>query len=161
MIHHSQFLEYLIESGKLDVRDASLEERVTYHDSCYLGRHNDVYLAPRRVLGSLKGIEIVEMGRSGTKGMCCGAGGARMWMEESTGKKVNTERSQEAIATGATRVATACPFCYIMLDDGVKENGRDDIIVQDISMHLLDALEGRGGRRTEESPAVADSSSPG
>ena len=151
VVHHSQFLEYLIETGKLDVKDASLDERVTYHDSCYLGRHNDIYLAPRRVLGSLKGIEIVEMGRSGTKGMCCGAGGARMWMEESTGKKVNTERSQEAIATGATRVATACPFCYIMMDDGVKENGRDDIVVQDISMHLLDALEGRG--RKTESPA--------
>jgi Fe-S oxidoreductase/nitrate reductase gamma subunit len=144
VVHHSQFLEWLIDTGKLDMSEARLEERVTYHDSCYLGRHNDVYLAPRRVLGSLKGIDIVEMGRSGTRGMCCGAGGARMWMEESTGKKVNTERSQEAIATGATRVATACPFCYIMMDDGVKENGRDDIVVQDISMHLLDALEGRG-----------------
>jgi Fe-S oxidoreductase len=145
-VHHSQFLEWLIDTGKLDMSEARLDERVTYHDSCYLGRHNDVYLAPRKVLGSLKGIEIVEMGRSGTKGMCCGAGGARMWMEESTGKKVNTERSQEAIATGATRIATACPFCYIMLDDGVKENGRDDIVVQDIAMHLLDALEGRGTR---------------
>jgi Fe-S oxidoreductase/nitrate reductase gamma subunit len=144
VVHHSQFLEYLIETGKLDLHEARLDERVTYHDSCYLGRHNDVYLAPRRVLGSLKGIDIVEMGQSGSRGMCCGAGGARMWMEESTGKKVNTERSQQAIATGATRVATACPFCYIMLDDGVKENGRDDIVVQDISMHLLDALEGRG-----------------
>ena len=144
VVHHSQFLEWLIETGKLDMSEARLEERVTYHDSCYLGRHNDVYMAPRKVLGSLKGIEIVEMGRTGTRGMCCGAGGARMWMEESTGKKVNTERSREAIETGATRVATACPFCYIMLDDGVKENGRDDIVVQDISMHLLDALEGRG-----------------
>jgi Fe-S oxidoreductase len=146
VVHHSQFLEYLIETGKLDMRDAQLDERVTYHDSCYLGRHNDVYLAPRRVLGSLKGIEIVEMSQSGSRGMCCGAGGARMWMEESTGKKVNTERSQQAIATGATRIATACPFCYIMLDDGVKENGRDDIVVQDISMHLLDALEGGAAR---------------
>jgi Fe-S oxidoreductase/nitrate reductase gamma subunit len=144
VVHHSQFLEWLIETGKLDMSEARLDERVTYHDSCYLGRHNDVYMAPRKVLGSLKGIEIVEMGRTGTRGMCCGAGGARMWMEESTGKKVNTERSREAIETGATRVATACPFCYIMLDDGVKENGRDDIVVQDISMHLLDALEGRG-----------------
>jgi Fe-S oxidoreductase/nitrate reductase gamma subunit len=144
VVHHSQFLQYLIETGRLDLSGARLDERVTYHDSCYLGRHNDVYLAPRKVLGSLKGIDIVEMGQSGSRGMCCGAGGARMWMEESTGKKVNTERSQQALATGATRVATACPFCYIMLDDGVKENGRDDVVVQDIAMHLLDALEGRG-----------------
>jgi Fe-S oxidoreductase len=123
--------------------DARLDERIVYHDSCYLGRHNDVYLAPRKVLGTLKGIEIVEAPRNGTKGMCCGAGGARMWMEEHTGKKVNTERSQELIETGASRVATACPFCYIMIDDGTKENGRDDIVVQDISMHLVDALERR------------------
>jgi Fe-S oxidoreductase len=141
VVHHSQFLEWLIATGKLDLDGAGLRERVVYHDSCYLGRHNDIYLAPRKVVGSLKGIEIVEAPRSGTRGMCCGAGGARMWMEEHTGKKVNTERSQELIATGATRVATACPFCYIMIDDGVKENGRDDIVVQDISMHLLDALE--------------------
>ena len=141
VIHHSELLEWLIETRKLDLTNATLDERLTYHDSCYLGRHNDVYLAPRRVLGSLKGIQIVEMGRTGTKGMCCGAGGARMWMEESIGKKVNTERSQEAIATGASRVATACPFCYIMLDDGVKENGRDDVVVADIAMHILDALE--------------------
>ena len=146
VVHHSQFLEFLIESGKLDMTDATLEERVVYHDSCYLGRHNDIYLAPRRVLGSLKGIEIVEAPRNGTKGMCCGAGGARMWMEESTGKKVNTERSRELIATGAARVATACPYCFVMMDDGVKENGAEEIIVQDISMHLLEAIEA-GERR--------------
>jgi Fe-S oxidoreductase/nitrate reductase gamma subunit len=142
VVHHSQFLEHLIETGALDVSQATLEERVTYHDSCYLGRHNDVYLAPRKVVGSIKGIEIVEMGRNGTKGMCCGAGGARMWMEESTGKKINDERAQEAIATGASRVATACPFCYIMLDDGVKAAGAEDTVkVADISMHLLEAIE--------------------
>ena len=141
VVHHSQLLESLIESGQLDVSEAALDERLVYHDSCYLGRHNDVYLAPRRVLGSLKGIDIVEAPRNGTKGMCCGAGGARMWMEEYTGKKVNTERSQELLATGASRIATACPFCYIMIDDGTKENGRDDVVVQDISMHLLEAIE--------------------
>jgi Fe-S oxidoreductase len=118
-----------------------------YHDSCYLGRHNDIYAAPRRVLGSLKGIELVEAPRNGTRGMCCGAGGARMWMEESTGTKVNTARSRELLGTGASRIATACPYCYIMLDDGTKEQGRDDVVVQDISMHLLDAIEGRGRRR--------------
>src|SRR5947199_3514225 len=142
VVHHSQFLEWLISTGKLQMDGASLEERVVYHDSCYLGRHNDVYLAPRKVLGTLKGIEIVEAPRSGTMGMCCGAGGARMWMEERVGKKVNTERSQELIGTGAARVATACPFCYVMIDDGVKENGREDVVVQDIAMHLLDAIEG-------------------
>ena len=95
------------------------------------------------MIGSLKGIQIVEAPRNGTKGMCCGAGGARMWMEESIGKKVNTERARELLATGAGRVATACPYCFIMLDDGAKEHQRDDVLVQDISMHLLDAIEGR------------------
>jgi Fe-S oxidoreductase/nitrate reductase gamma subunit len=142
VVHHTQLLEELIASKRLDVSTASLEERLTYHDSCYLGRHNDVYLAPRKVVGSIKGIEVVEMQRNGTKGMCCGAGGARMWMEESVGVKVNDERAREALSTGASRIATACPFCYIMLDDGVKAAGADDDVkVADISIHLLDAIE--------------------
>ena len=142
IVHHSQLLMDLIDDGRLSLDGASLEERVTYHDSCYLGRHNDVYLAPRRVVGSLRGIDVVEMPRNGTRGMCCGAGGARMWMEEHVGKKVNTERSQEALATGATRIAVACPFCYVMLEDGVKEAQRDeDVKVQDISEILLEAIE--------------------
>ena len=143
VVHHTQLLESLIASGKLDVSQATLEERLTYHDSCYLGRHNDVYLAPRKVVGSIKGIEVVEMQRNGTKGMCCGAGGARMWMEESVGVKVNDERAVEAISTGASRVATACPFCYIMLDDGVKAAGKEEneVKVADIAIHLLDAIE--------------------
>ncbi|HSB87756.1 MAG TPA: (Fe-S)-binding protein [Ilumatobacteraceae bacterium] len=143
VIHHTQFLESLIETGKLDVSQAALDERITYHDSCYLGRHNDVYLAPRRIVASIKGIEVVEMPRNGTKGMCCGAGGARMWMEESIGTKVNDERAREAISTGASRVATACPFCYIMLDDGVKAAGVEEteVRVADIAIHLLEAIE--------------------
>jgi Fe-S oxidoreductase/nitrate reductase gamma subunit len=151
VVHHSQFLEWLIDEGRLDMSDARLDERVVYHDSCYLGRHNDVYRSPRRVIGSLGGIDIVEAGRNGTKGMCCGAGGARMWMEETTGKKVNDERSQELIATGASRIAVACPFCYIMIDDGAKAAGKEDdeVKVADISMHLLEALEARDAARLE------------
>ncbi len=152
VVHHSQLLESLIESGKLDVSNATLEERITYHDSCYLGRHHDVYMAPRNVVGSIRGVEVVEMPRNGTKGMCCGAGGARMWMEENIGTKVNDERAAEAISTGATRVATACPFCYVMLDDGVKGAGKEEheVKVADISIHLLDAIE-NGERRRDAS----------
>jgi Fe-S oxidoreductase/nitrate reductase gamma subunit len=143
VVHHTQLLEELIADGRLDVSQATLEERITYHDSCYLGRHNDVYMAPRKVVGAIKGIEIVEMPRNGTTGMCCGAGGARMWMEESIGTKVNDERAREALSTGATRIATACPFCYIMLDDGAKAAGADEdqVKVADLAIHLLDAIE--------------------
>jgi len=147
VVHHSQLLEQLIETGRLDLSGARLDERVVYHDSCYLGRHNDVYLSPRNVIGSLGGIEVVEAERNGTTGMCCGAGGARMWMEESIGTKVNDARAAELIATGASKVATACPFCYIMLDDGVKGAGAEETVqVADISMHLLAALEAADGR---------------
>jgi Fe-S oxidoreductase/nitrate reductase gamma subunit len=160
VVHHSQFLEWLIDQGKLDLSEARLEERVVYHDSCYLGRHNDVYLAPRNVIASLGGVEVVEATRNGTKGMCCGAGGARMWMEEHTGKQVNVERSQELIATGASKIAVACPFCYIMIDDGVKAQGLEDgaVEVADISMHILEAIERgeQGEQRAEVSAGTME-----
>ncbi|MEZ5171387.1 MAG: 4Fe-4S dicluster domain-containing protein [Acidimicrobiia bacterium] len=154
VVHHSQFLSELVESGALDMSGTNLAERVTYHDSCYLGRHNDVYMAPREVVASIGGIDVVEMPRNGTRGMCCGAGGARMWMEESTGKKVNIERTEEALATGANRIAVACPFCYVMMDDGVREKGRDEeVIVQDISQVMLEALDAPASER-EPTPTI-------
>ena len=158
VVHHSELLEDLVANGQLDLSEARLDERVVYHDSCYLGRHNDVYLAPRNVIGSLGGIQVVEAERNGTKGMCCGAGGARMWMEESIGKQVNVERSQELLKTGASRIATACPFCYIMIDDGVKGEGveDDEVKVADIAMHVLDALEAAEASVTVGAGPAAD-----
>ena len=151
VVHHSQLLAQLVADGRLSLAGATLDERVTYHDSCYLGRHNDVYLAPRNVIGSIGGIDVVEMPRNGTRGLCCGAGGARMWMEEHTGKKINIERTEEALETGAARIAVACPFCYVMMDDGVKEKGRDeDVKVQDIAELLIEALE-----NAENAPGAA------
>ncbi len=158
VVHHSQLLERLVADGRLDVSQARLNGRFVYHDSCYLGRHNDVYLAPRRVVGAIGGIEVVEAERNGTKGMCCGAGGARMWMEEHVGTKVNVERSQELLATGADRIATACPFCYVMIDDGVKGEGveEEDVKVGDIALHLLEAIEaGESGNGTSPAGDVA------
>jgi len=141
VIHHSQLLTELVQSGRIEVGSSDKPYKITYHDSCYLGRHNDIYTAPREIVGSIGGIEIREMKRQGTESFCCGAGGGRMWMEESTGKKINIERSQEAIDTGADEVAVACPFCYIMMDDGVKELGYgDNVKVRDVSLILLDNL---------------------
>jgi Fe-S oxidoreductase len=141
VVHHSQLLAELLTQGRIDEpRKADGEpKKIAYHDACYLGRHNDVYLAPRQVVGG-SGNEVVEMPRHGTRALCCGAGGARFWMEEQTGKKVNIERAQEALATEADEIAVACPFCFVMLDDGVKELGRDDVPVRDIAMILADGL---------------------
>ena len=140
VIHHSQLLTELVEMGLLEPK-AGEARTVTYHDSCYLGRHNDVYMAPRSIVASIGGVKVVEMGRSGTRSFCCGAGGSQMWMEERVGKKVNIDRAEEAIATGADEVAVACPFCFVMLDDGVRELGQEDsVIVRDISMILADSV---------------------
>jgi len=136
VIHHSVFLQQLIDEGKIVLREggAFKGKRITYHDSCYLGRANNIYEAPRKVLEILDA-ELVEMKRCRSKGLCCGAGGAQMFKEEEKGTtRVNFERTHEAIATGADIIASACPFCNTMLTDGVKHEEKEDKIkVMDIA----------------------------
>nr|WP_225224487.1 (Fe-S)-binding protein [Cellulomonas sp. JH27-2] len=118
VLHHTELLNTLVAEGRL--RPArSVEADVTYHDPCYLGRHNEIYTPPRELLGALPGVQLAEMPRNREQSFCCGAGGARMWMEESIGTRISTTRAAEAIGTGAGVVATACPFCSVMLNDGV------------------------------------------
>ena len=124
---------------------ASTAETVTYHDPCYLGRHNGVYAPPRELLGALPGVELKEMPRSGNKSFCCGAGGAQMWMEEKLGTRVNNNRTEEALATGAGRIAVGCPFCNVMLADGLTEkqsesSAHEDVEVVDVAQMLLAAV---------------------
>ncbi|MBP9212331.1 MAG: (Fe-S)-binding protein, partial [Bacteroidetes bacterium] len=140
--HHTEFLNRLVEEGKLKI-DAEKKntQTVTYHDSCYLARCNDVTESPRTMLQAT-GAQLVEMPRTKDKGLCCGAGGGRMWMEEHHGKRINIERTEEALATGASTVASACPFCLTMVNDGVKaKEASEKVQVRDVAEILLDAIE--------------------
>ncbi|NNN18538.1 MAG: 4Fe-4S dicluster domain-containing protein [Acidimicrobiaceae bacterium] len=144
VIHHSQVLEKLISEKKLSPA-SPVNATVTYHDPCYLGRHNSVYEEPRSVLNSVPGVKTVEMHKHRSKGFCCGAGGSRMWLEENIGKRVNMERTDQALLTGADMVSTACPYCLIMLDDGVKTRqaegtASDDMKVLDVAQILERSL---------------------
>ncbi|HEU0064032.1 MAG TPA: (Fe-S)-binding protein, partial [Flavisolibacter sp.] len=136
VIHHSVFLQQLIDEGKIKLTDTTSfkGKKITYHDSCYLGRANGIYEAPRKVLEAFDN-ELIEMKRCGKNGFCCGAGGAQMFKEEEPGKtRVNWERANEAISTGATIIAAACPFCNTMLTDGVKAAEKEgDVKVMDIA----------------------------
>ena len=135
VLHHSELLMRLVKDGKITPKSDG--QTITYHDPCYLGRHNDVFVAPRDVVDAVG--TRVEMPRNGTKSFCCGAGGGKMWYEEKTGKKVNIERTEEALDCDTDVIATGCPFCYIMMDDGVKELGADEqVVVKDIAMLLAD-----------------------
>lgn len=136
VIHHTSFLQQLINEGKIILKEGGhfKGKKITYHDSCYLGRANDIYEAPRQVLEALD-VALVEMKRCKSNGLCCGAGGAQMFKEEEKGTvRINIERSDEAIATGANIIASACPFCNTMMTDGVKNKEKEnEIEVLDIA----------------------------
>ena len=135
VIHHTELLARLVAEGRLAA--GRLDAKVAYHDPCYLGRHSQIYDPPRVVIASVPGVSPVEMGRCRERSFCCGAGGARMWLEEREGTRINLERTDEALGTGADVVSTACPYCLIMLDDAVKARGREeDVKVLDIAQLL-------------------------
>ncbi len=153
VVHHSQLLQKLLAEGKLQVSEEAAHE-VTFHDSCYLGRHNGEYDAPRDVLGAVPGITQVEMPRSKREGFCCGAGGARMFMEEDLGTRINHNRIEEAATTGASEVCSSCPFCLTMLEDAVKETDRQEqLTVRDIAEVIADNLVVAGAPADEAPPA--------
>jgi Fe-S oxidoreductase len=143
VIHHTQLLAKLVDQGKLTPDGkAAAPEKVTYHDPCFLGRHNKVYTAPRQIMEHVPGVEAVEMHRCKERGFCCGAGGARMWMEERIGKRINTERIDEALALDPDTISTACPYCLVMLGDAVnakKASGdaKDTLEVIDVAQLLV------------------------
>jgi heterodisulfide reductase subunit D len=143
VIHHTTFLQQLIDEGKIRIKEGGpfVGKRITYHDSCYLGRANTIYEAPRKVLEALDA-ELVEMKRCRSKGLCCGAGGAQMFKEEEKGTtRVNFERSQEAMGTGAGVIAAACPFCNTMLTDGVKHEEKEESVkVMDIAELIASSI---------------------
>ncbi|GLY67299.1 (Fe-S)-binding protein [Amycolatopsis taiwanensis] len=154
VVHHTQLLNRLVREKRL-VPVAPVAEDVTYHDPCYLGRHNKVYEAPRELIGA-SGVQFREMPRHADRSMCCGAGGARMWMEEKIGKRINIDRVDEALGTAASKIATGCPFCRVMLTDGVTARQSDGqaserVEVVDVSQLLLSAVK----RGPQTSPGTA------
>ncbi|HSD62879.1 MAG TPA: (Fe-S)-binding protein [Ignavibacteriaceae bacterium] len=137
--HHSQFIEQLISEGKIKLQNNSEKNRVTYHDSCYLGRYNSVYEAPRNALKGIDGLYFVEMNRIKSRGFCCGAGGGRMFLEDEEGGRINIERTKEALNTNSDTIASACPFCMTMLTDGVKHFEKtEEVAVKDIAEIVLE-----------------------
>lgn len=153
VIHHTQLLQHLIDEGKL-LPVTPVEGLITYHDPCYLGRHNKIYTPPREIMSAVPGLRQQEMHRHKERGFCCGAGGARMWMEERIGKRINNERVDEALSLNPDIVSTACPFCLVMLTDSVngkKNDGKakESIQVVDVAQLLLDSV------RTPVDPAGA------
>jgi Fe-S oxidoreductase len=146
VVHHTQLIERLLKDGRITLDQAKRqEETITYHDSCYLGRWNDIFAPPRDILEQIPGLRVVEMARNRNEGMCCGAGGGRMWMEEDQ-PRVNHKRVEQAAATEATKVATACPFCLSMFDEGIasKQLG-ERLAVDDVAVYVARSLAGPAG----------------
>jgi Fe-S oxidoreductase len=143
VVHHSQLLQELINDGRIKMQEGGVfkGKKITYHDSCYIGRVNGVYEAPRAVLESLDA-QLVEMKRCKTNGLCCGAGGAQMFKEDEPGnKRINIERAEEALDTGASIIAANCPFCITLMTDGVKaKDQQDDVMVYDLAELILDNM---------------------
>jgi len=141
VLHHSQVIQELIASGRIRPR-RPVEGTLAFHDSCYLGRYNGITEAPRQVAGSVPGLRVIEMPRNRQRGLCCGGGGGHMWMEVPARKRVNVIRVEEALATEATMVGTACPFCLAMIDLGRKVAGAEErLAVKDISELVVQSLE--------------------
>jgi Fe-S oxidoreductase len=140
VLHHSEFLNELIKSGKLRP-SKSVDKTATYHDPCYLGRYNDIYEAPRAILSSIPRLEFKELDRSGKESFCCGGGGGHMWLEENIGKRINVMRTEDVMEVGVDIVVTACPFCLQMFEDGIKKKHQQGVIeVMDISELLEKAI---------------------
>ena len=137
VLHHTELLKRLFDEGRLPQAAGAAPRRVAYHDSCYLGRYNGIYDAPRALLHAA-GDEVVEMQRSHAESFCCGAGGGRMWLEENEGARINAARAEQALATGAEEVCTACPFCLTMLSDGIAAQS-DRVAVRDVAEILAEA----------------------
>jgi len=140
VFHHSEFLLQLVREGRL-APHSTREGRGFYHDSCYLGRYNDIIDQPRKLLRTIEGIDLQEFGRNGKRSFCCGAGGGRMWLEETIGERINENRVDEALREGADQIFTACPFCMTMFEDGLKAKEREEVRVWDIAEILLEANE--------------------
>ncbi|GMR25197.1 MAG: (Fe-S)-binding protein [Ignavibacteria bacterium] len=139
VLHHSELIEEITSDGRIQFKNNDKKEKITYHDSCYLGRYNEIYNAPRNLLTNVNGFDYLEMERSRDKGFCCGAGGGRMFLEDEEGGKINIERTKEALDTGADKIASACPFCMTMLTDGVKHFEKaEQVEVKDIAELVLE-----------------------
>lgn len=132
--HHTELIYEMLDEGKIEMQEAETPLNVTYHDSCYIGRYNDIYEEPREILEAISGSEVTEMERNRSKGFCCGAGGGRMFLEDVEGQRINEVRTEEALETGADTIGTACPFCMTMMTDGVKAHQKSDSVqVKDIA----------------------------